>query len=80
MDVLSNLSNICDEHLMDNYSIEVIDAAARPDLAAKDGVAIVPTLLRVLPHPVKKLGGALDDADLLLTVLGLGPYAGSAAR
>jgi circadian clock protein KaiB len=72
---LSRLKSICDEHLSQGYSIELIDIDARPDLMVKDQILLMPTLLRLLPLPERRLSGALDDTELVLAVLGLGPYA-----
>src|SRR5207344_3089881 len=52
---ISNLNRICQEHLEGRYSIEVIDLLERPQLAAGDQILALPTLVRRLPEPVKKI-------------------------
>ncbi len=58
---LSNIQRICEEHLEGRYSIEVVDLLERPALAEGDQILAVPTLVRRLPHPLRKLIGDLSD-------------------
>jgi circadian clock protein KaiB len=51
---LANLKKICDEHLANQYNIEIIDLVRHPELARKDQILAIPTLVRSLPPPLKK--------------------------
>lgn len=62
MAAISNLTKICDEYLTDKYEIEVVDLHEHPDLASENQIVAVPTLLRVLPAPVRKMIGDLSSA------------------
>ena len=59
MEAFENLKRICEEHLKGRYSIEVIDLVKNPTLAAGDQIIAIPTLVRQLPPPVKKIIGDL---------------------
>ncbi|HKQ64412.1 MAG TPA: circadian clock KaiB family protein [Methylomirabilota bacterium] len=65
----ANLKRICEEHLAGRYRIEVIDLVQNPQLAAGDQILAVPTLVRRLPEPVRKIIGDLSDADRVLVGL-----------
>lgn len=65
----ANLKKICEEHLCGDYSIEVIDLLENPTLAAGDQIFAVPTLVRRLPPPVKKIIGDLSNTDRVLVGL-----------
>jgi circadian clock protein KaiB len=66
-----NLKNICQEHLEGRYRIEVIDLVANPQLAKGDQIIAVPTLIRKLPTPVKKIIGNLSNTEKVLVGLDL---------
>src|SRR6187397_299928 len=68
---LRNLEAICEEHLAGRYRIEVIDLLKHPQLAKGDQIVAVPTLVRHLPPPVKKIIGDLSDAERVLVGLDL---------
>jgi len=70
---LSNLRRICDEHLAGRYTIEVVDLLEHPQLAAGDQILAVPTLVRHLPTPIKRIIGTLSDTDRVLVGLDLRP-------
>ncbi len=70
---LTNLRRVCEEHLQGKYSIEVIDLLVNPKLAAGDQIVAVPTLVRKLPEPVRKIIGDLSDTDRVLVGLQLRP-------
>ena len=57
----ANLKQICEENLADHYSIEVIDLSKHPHLAQNDQIVALPTLIRKLPEPMKRLIGDLSD-------------------
>ena|ERR1700761_436996 len=69
---LANLHNLCDERLKGRYRIEVIDLAERPELAKADQILAVPTLIRMLPEPMKRIIGDLSDADRAVLALDMG--------
>lgn len=70
---LENLKKICEEHLAGCYSIEVIDLIKNPQLARGDQIIAVPTLVRKLPTPIKKIIGDLSDKERVLVGLDLRP-------
>ena len=67
----ANLQKICEEHLAGQYSIEVIDLLKNPKLARGDQIVAVPTLVRKLPEPVRKIIGDLSNTQRLLIGLDL---------
>jgi circadian clock protein KaiB len=69
----ANLKKLCEEHLAGCYSIEVIDLLQNPTLAAGEQILAVPTLVRKLPEPVKKIIGDLSNAERVLVGLDLRP-------
>ncbi len=70
---LANLQRICDEHLEGRYRLEVIDLLERPQLARGDQIFALPTLVRKLPVPIRKLVGDLSDTERALVGLDLRP-------
>ena len=68
---LKNLRQICDEHLQGRYDIEVIDLVQSPQLARGDQILAVPTLVRRLPEPIKKIIGDLSNTERVLVGLDL---------
>lgn len=68
---LSNLKRICEEHLSGRYQIEVVDLLKNPRLAAGDQILAVPTLVRRLPPPIKKIIGDLSNQERVLVGLDL---------
>jgi circadian clock protein KaiB len=70
---INNLTRLCKEHLEGRYSIEVIDLLQRPQLAAGDQILAVPTLVRRLPEPIKKIIGDLSSEERVLIGLDLRP-------
>jgi circadian clock protein KaiB len=69
----SNLRRICDEHLSGRYSIEVIDLIDNPALGRGDQILALPTLVRRLPTPIKKIIGDLSNTERVLVGLDLRP-------
>jgi circadian clock protein KaiB len=67
----ANLKKICEEHLAGEYSIEVIDLLENPALARGDQILAVPTLVRRLPTPIKKIIGDLSNEERVLVGLDL---------
>lgn len=72
----ANLKKICEEHLAGLYRIEVIDLLENPTLARGDQILAVPTLVRKLPEPVKKIIGDLSNTERVLVGLDLRPVSG----
>ena len=70
---LANLKMICEEHLAGRYQIEVIDLIEHPQLAAGDQILAVPTLVRRLPEPLKRIIGNLSNMERVLVGLDLRP-------
>ncbi len=68
---LRNLKRICEEHLADHYQIEVVDLKENPQLARGDQILAVPTLVRRLPEPIKKIIGDLSNSERVLVGLDL---------
>lgn len=69
----ANLKKICDEHLRGRYTIEVIDLLERPQLAQGDQIVALPTLVRKLPEPIRRIVGDLSDTERTLVGLQLRP-------
>jgi circadian clock protein KaiB len=69
----SNLKKICESHLNGRYQIEVIDLVAQPQLSKGDQILAIPTLVRKLPVPVRKIIGDLSDTERVLVGLDLRP-------
>ena len=70
---IENLERVCEEHLAGRYQIEVVDLLENPRLAADDQILAVPTVVRRLPAPIRKLVGDLSDTDRVLVGLQLRP-------
>src|SRR5688572_2016999 len=68
---LTNLKQICEEHLQGRYEIEVIDLLENPQLARGDQILALPTLVRRLPEPIKKIIGDLSNKERVLVGLDL---------
>jgi circadian clock protein KaiB len=70
----ANLKKICAEHLPDKYRIELIDLLENPQLARGDQIIAVPTLVRNLPEPMKKIIGDLSNTERVVVGLDLRPH------
>lgn len=70
---LINLKNICEKYLKGRYHIEVIDLLRNPRLAKGDQILAIPTLVRRLPPPLKKIIGDLSNTERVLVGLDLRP-------
>lgn len=68
---LSNLKKICAEHMKERYKIIVVDLIKKPQLAQNDQILAIPTLVRQLPVPIRKIIGDLSDLDRVLIGLNL---------
>jgi len=68
---LENLKRFCEEHLAGRYEIEVVDLLLNPRLAREDQIVAIPTLVRRLPEPVRRIIGTLSNKERLLAGLEL---------
>jgi circadian clock protein KaiB len=68
---MANLKKICEDHLAGRYSIEVIDLLKQPHLSRGDQILAIPTLVRRLPEPIRKIIGDLSDTQRVLIGLDL---------
>jgi circadian clock protein KaiB len=68
-----NLTRLCEEHLPGKYKIEVVDLLVHPQLAKGDQIVAIPTLVRKLPQPIRKVIGDLSNVDRTLVGLQLRP-------
>lgn len=68
-----NLKQVCEEHLPGKYRIEVVDLLLNPKLAAGDQIVAIPTLVRKLPEPIRKIIGDLSNTERVLVGLQLRP-------
>lgn len=66
---LENLKKLCEEHLKGKYSIEVIDLLEKPQLAEGDQIFAIPTLVKKVPEPVRKIIGDLSNEEKVLVGL-----------
>lgn len=73
LDAFANLKKICEEHLKGKYTIEIIDLLVNPKLAQGDQILAIPTLVRRLPEPIKKIIGDLSDTERVLVGLDIRP-------
>ena len=73
MTAFANLKQICEDHLKGRYRIHVIDLLERPQLSKGDQILAIPTLVRRLPVPVRKIIGDLSDTERVLVGLDLRP-------
>ncbi len=74
---IANLRHICEEHLEGRYSIEIVDLLENPEVAKDDQIVAIPTLIRQLPPPLKKIIGDLSKSDRVLVGLEIKPKTGT---
>jgi circadian clock protein KaiB len=74
---LANLKRICETHLAGQYRIEIVDLAKTPQRAASDQILAVPTLVRRLPEPVRKILGDLSNEERVLIGLDVRQFLGA---
>jgi len=70
---LQNLKKYCEEHLQGQYHIEVIDLLVNPQLAEGDQILAIPTLVRKVPEPIRKIIGDLSNEEKVLVGLNIRP-------
>lgn len=73
MRAFANLKRLCEEHLQGEYRIEVIDLLLNPQLADGDQIVAIPTLVRKLPEPIRKIIGDLSNTERVMVGLDLRP-------
>jgi circadian clock protein KaiB len=73
IEAFANLKDICETHLKGKYKIEIVDLSENPELAKKDNILAIPTLVRKLPEPVKKIIGTLTNEEKVLVGLEIRP-------
>jgi circadian clock protein KaiB len=70
-EALFNLVALCRTHLPDRYELEVVDVLKEPKRALADGIFLTPTLLKLAPHPTRRIVGTLNQTQTVLPALGL---------
>ena len=70
---LTNLRRICDEHLAGRYRVEIVDLMANPQQAQHDQIVAIPTLVRRLPEPIRRIIGDLSNSERVLVGLEVEP-------
>lgn len=70
---LANLKRLCEEHLAGRYRIEIVDLQKQPHLARRDEIVVIPTLVRQLPQPIRKIIGDLSNQPKVLVGLDVIP-------
>jgi circadian clock protein KaiB len=73
---LTNLKKYCEEHLKGQYKIELIDLLEKPQLAEGDQILAIPTLVRKVPEPIRKIIGDLSNEEKVLVGLNIKPING----
>ncbi|HEX9703896.1 MAG TPA: circadian clock KaiB family protein [Gemmatimonadales bacterium] len=66
---LANLKRLCEGHLAGRYRIEIVDLLKQPQLARRDDIVVIPTLVRKLPPPIRKIIGDLSNVERVLVGL-----------
>lgn len=66
---IANLKSLCEEHMPEHYRIEIVDLLERPELARTDQVVAIPTLVRKLPGPIRRIIGDLSNTERVLVSL-----------
>lgn len=77
MKAVENLQRMCEEHLPGRYKIEVVDLLKNPRLAKEDEIVAIPTLVRKLPDPIRRVIGDLSNVEKALVGLQLRPTRGT---
>ena len=70
---LANLAQLCERHLPEAHSLEIVDVTVEPHRALSDGVFMTPTLIKLAPNPMCRIVGTLSDLRPVLVALGLDP-------
>ena len=75
---LQNITKYCKEHLEGRYSIEIVDLLKNPQLASGDQIFAIPTLVRKVPEPIRKIIGDLSNEERVLVGLNIRPLSSKA--
>jgi circadian clock protein KaiB len=70
---IANLKRLCEQHLPGRYNIDVVDLMQDPTLAQRDQIVAIPTLIRQLPEPIRRIIGDLSNSDRVLIGLDIEP-------
>lgn len=70
---IANLKNICEQHMNGHYNVEIVDLMKNPALAAHHQIVAIPTLIRQLPEPLKRIIGDLSNVEKVLVGLDIKP-------
>jgi len=73
LDAIARVKSICEEEIAGRYTLQVIDVHQEPELAEQDQIIALPTLLKTLPSPLRKILGSFSEREKVLAVLGLPP-------
>lgn len=73
LNALANLKALCEEHLAGRYEIDVVDLVEHPSLARSDDILAIPTLVRRMPEPLRKIIGDLSNTERVLVGLRIQP-------
>jgi circadian clock protein KaiB len=71
VDALANLKTLCQTNFPDRFEIEIVDVFREPKRASADGILMTPTLMVLVPAPVRKIVGTLSQSQVVLRALGL---------
>ena len=71
LDAFANLKKLCEEHLAGRYEVEIVDLIEQPKLARRDDIVAIPTLVRHLPLPTRRIIGNLSNTERVLSHLRL---------
>ena len=74
---IENMRRICAEHISERYALEIIDIYLHPEACQKEQIIAVPTLLKVLPHPLRRIIGDLSNTEKVLIGLNLASRPGA---
>jgi circadian clock protein KaiB len=77
---ITNLKKLCEAHLSGRYRIDIVDLMQDPSLAQRDQIVAIPTLIRQLPEPMRRIIGDLSNTERVLVGLDLDALDGQAAR
>jgi circadian clock protein KaiB len=77
LQAFANLKTLCEEHLAGHYELEIVDLVEHPSRARSDDILAIPTLVRSLPTPLRKIIGDLSNTQLVLVGLSLVPASAS---
>jgi circadian clock protein KaiB len=72
---IRNIQAICQEHLPGNHDLEIVDLYRQPEMAARDEIVAIPTLIKERPYPVRRVVGDLSNKERVMSGLGLRPHA-----